>query len=141
MGGEMGKATDMTGLQFRMLNTKKGPAVWAPRAQCDKSAYRTLMREVLERESNLRIVQAEAAELLLKDGPPRSVTGVLLRDGRRFLSGAVILTPGTFLNGVAHVGENIYTCGRSGEPRARSVYCGLSRDGSVCADGPTVGIG
>jgi len=116
LGGVMGEVTDRAGIQFRLLNTSRGPAVWSPRAQCDKSVYRTLMREILEREPNLRIVQAEAAELLLDTGPPRSVTGVLLRDGRRFLSGAVILTPGTFLNGVAHVGENIYTCGRSGEP-------------------------
>src|SRR5512139_2689954 len=94
LGGVMGEVTDRAGIQFRLLNTSRGPAVWSPRAQCDKSVYRTLMREVLEREPNLRIVQAEAAELLFDNGHPRRVTGVLLLDGRRFLSGAVILTPG-----------------------------------------------
>ena len=116
LGGVMGQITDQTGIQFRLLNTSRGPAVWSPRAQCDKRAYRMRMREVLEREPNLRILQAEAAELVIDDGPPRCVRGVLLRDGRRISSGAVVLTPGTFLNGLAHIGENIYTCGRSGEP-------------------------
>ena len=116
LGGVMGELTDRAGIQFRLLNTRRGPAVWSPRAQCDKRAYRTLMREYLEREANLRIVQAEAAEVMLEAGPPRRVTGVLLRDGRQLTCEAAILTPGTFLNGLAHIGENIYTCGRSGEP-------------------------
>ena len=116
LGGVMGELTDRAGIQFRLLNTRRGPAVWSPRAQCDKRAYRMLMREYLERETNLRIVQAEVAEVMLEDGPPRRVTGVLLRDGRQLTCDAAILTPGTFLNGLAHVGENIYTCGRSGEP-------------------------
>jgi tRNA uridine 5-carboxymethylaminomethyl modification enzyme len=116
LGGVMGELTDRAGIQFRLLNTSRGPAVWSPRAQCDKRAYRTLMREYLEREANLRIVQAEAAEVMLEAGPPRRVTGVLLRDGRQLTCEAAILTPGTFLNGLAHIGENIYTCGRSGEP-------------------------
>jgi tRNA uridine 5-carboxymethylaminomethyl modification enzyme len=116
LGGVMGELTDRAGIQFRLLNTRRGPAVWSPRAQCDKLAYRTLMRECLEREANLRIVQAEAAEVMIEAGPPRRVTGVLLRDGRQLTCQAAILTPGTFLNGLAHIGENIYTCGRSGEP-------------------------
>jgi tRNA uridine 5-carboxymethylaminomethyl modification enzyme len=116
LGGVMGEITDRAGIQFRLLNTGRGPAVWSPRAQCDKLAYRTLMRECLEREANLRIVQAEAAEVMIEAGPPRRVTGVLLRDGRQLTCQAAILTPGTFLNGLAHIGENIYTCGRSGEP-------------------------
>jgi tRNA uridine 5-carboxymethylaminomethyl modification enzyme len=116
LGGVMGEVTDQAGIQFRLLNTSRGPAVWSPRAQCDKRAYRTYMREVLEREPNLRIMQAEAAELIIREGAPRRVCGVLLRDGRSISSGAVVLTPGTFLNGLAHIGENIYICGRSGEP-------------------------
>ena len=116
LGGVMGELTDRAGIQFRLLNTRRGPAVWSPRAQCDKRAYRTLMREYLECEANLRIVQAEVAEVMLEAGPPRRVTGVLLRDGRQLRCDAAILTPGTFLNGLAHIGENIYTCGRSGEP-------------------------
>jgi tRNA uridine 5-carboxymethylaminomethyl modification enzyme len=116
LGGVMGELTDRAGIQFRLLNTRRGPAVWSPRAQCDKRAYRMLMREYLEREANLRIVQAEVAEVMLEAGPPRRVTGVVLRDGRQLTCDATILTPGTFLNGLAHIGENIYTCGRSGEP-------------------------
>ncbi len=116
LGGLMGEITDRVGIQFRLLNTSRGPAVWSPRAQCDKQQYRVLMRELLEREPNLRIIQAEAAELVIRHGSPRQARGVTLRDGRTIPSEAVILTPGTFLNGLAHIGENVYTCGRSGEP-------------------------
>lgn len=116
LGGVMGEVTDAVGIQFRLLNTSRGPAVWSPRAQCDKKQYRIRMREVLEEEPNLRILQAEVAELVLaEDGPSRRVTGVLLRDGRVLASDAVIVTTGTFLNGLAHVGETTYTCGRNGE--------------------------
>ena len=68
LGGVMGEITDRAGIQFRLLNTSRGPAVWSPRAQCDKREYRLLMREVLEREPNLRIMQAEAAQLVLEEG-------------------------------------------------------------------------
>jgi tRNA uridine 5-carboxymethylaminomethyl modification enzyme len=112
LGGLMGEVADAVGIQFRLLNTSRGPAVWSPRAQMDKRLYRVRMREVLEKEPNLRIKQAEVAALAL-DG--RRVTGVHLRDGRRIDAGAVIVTTGTFLNGLAHVGEMRYTCGRNGE--------------------------
>ena len=112
LGGLMGEVADAVGIQFRLLNTSRGPAVWSPRAQMDKRMYRVHMREVLEQEPNLRIKQAEVASLAL-DG--RRVTGVNLRDGRRIDAGAVIVTTGTFLNGLAHVGENRYSCGRNGE--------------------------
>jgi tRNA uridine 5-carboxymethylaminomethyl modification enzyme len=112
LGGLMGEVADAVGIQFRLLNTSRGPAVWSPRAQMDKRMYRVQMREVLEKEPNLRIKQAEVASLAL-DG--RRVTGVNLRDGRRIDSGAVIVTTGTFLNGLAHVGEMQYSCGRNGE--------------------------
>ena len=112
LGGLMGEVADAVGIQFRLLNTSRGPAVWSPRAQMDKRMYRVHMREVLEKEPNLRIKQAEVASLDL-DG--RRVTGVNLRDGRRIDAGAVIVTTGTFLNGLAHVGENRYSCGRNGE--------------------------
>ena len=115
LGGVMGEVTDEVGIQFRLLNTSRGPAVWSPRAQCDKKQYRIRMREVLEREPNLRILQAEVAQLQITDGPARRVTGVLLRDGRSLSSEAVIVTTGTFLNGLAHVGEMKYSCGRNGE--------------------------
>jgi len=114
LGGAMGEVTDAVGIQFRLLNTSRGPAVWSPRAQCDKKLYRMRMRELLEAEPNLRILQAEVAELILEDAP-RRVRGVRLRDGRSVECGAVIITTGTFLNGLAHVGEMTYTCGRNGE--------------------------
>jgi tRNA uridine 5-carboxymethylaminomethyl modification enzyme len=114
LGGVMGEVTDSVGIQFRLLNTSRGPAVWSPRAQCDKKQYRLRMRELLEREPNLRILQAEVAELTI-EGSPRRVTGVLLRDGRTISSDRVIVTTGTFLNGLAHVGEMKYSCGRNGE--------------------------
>jgi tRNA uridine 5-carboxymethylaminomethyl modification enzyme len=112
LGGVMGEVTDAVGIQFRLLNTSRGPAVWSPRAQCDKKQYRIKMREVLEREPNLRILQAEVAQLVIDTD---RVTGVLLRDGRTISSDCVVVTTGTFLNGLAHVGEMKYSCGRSGE--------------------------
>ena len=115
LGGLMGEVTDAVGIQFRLLNTSRGPAVWSPRAQCDKKQYRLRMREVLEREPNLRILQAEVAQIQIQDGPRRRATGVLLRDGRTLAGDAVIVTTGTFLNGLAHVGEMKYSCGRNGE--------------------------
>jgi len=119
LGGVMGEITDAVGIQFRLLNTSRGPAVWSPRAQCDKKLYRLKMREILEKEPHLRILQAEVASLLFSEGSSgqaeRRVTGVLLRDGRTLQSEAVVVTTGTFLNGLAHVGEQKYSCGRSGE--------------------------
>ena len=115
LGGVMGEVTDRAGIQFRLLNTSRGPAVWSPRAQCDKKQYRLRMREVLEREPNLRILQAEVAELVISESAPRRVQGVLLCDGRTIGCGTVIVTTGTFLNGLAHIGEQKYMCGRSGE--------------------------
>src|SRR6202171_4027477 len=114
LGGIMGEVADAVGIQFRLLNTSRGPAVWSPRAQMDKKMYRVRMREVLENEPNLHIKQAEVGALLIEDFP-RRVTGVHLRDGRQILAGAVIITTGTFLNGLAHVGEMKYSCGRNGE--------------------------
>jgi tRNA uridine 5-carboxymethylaminomethyl modification enzyme len=112
LGGVMGEIADAVGIQFRLLNTSRGPAVWSPRAQCDKKQYRIKMREVLEREPNLRILQAEVAQLVIENA---RVTGVLLHDGRTISSDCVIVTTGTFLNGLAHVGETKYRCGRNGE--------------------------
>src|SRR6201995_2323598 len=98
LGGVMGEVADAVGIQFRLLNTSRGPAVWSPRAQCDKKQYRIRMKEVLEREPDLRIVQAEVGRLVLTDGGPRRVTGVELRDGRVLDAEAVVVTTGTFLN-------------------------------------------
>src|ERR1700692_1950514 len=88
LGGVMGELTDSVGIQFRLLNTSRGPAVWSPRAQCDKKQYRLRMREILEKEPNLRILQAEVAQLLIEEGKPNRIRGVLLRDGRTVESDA-----------------------------------------------------
>ncbi len=136
LGGIMGEVTDAVGIQFRLLNTSRGPAVWSPRAQCDKQAYRMKMREVLESQPNLKIKQAEVVDLVIEDSqtnhpersegsresdanfPARIVRGVRLRDGRSISAAAVIITTGTFLNGLIHCGEQQYPAGRSGEPNA-----------------------
>src|ERR1700723_1406757 len=183
LGGVMGEVTDAVGIQFRLLNTSRGPAVWSPRAQCDKQAYRLKMREVLESQPNLKIKQAEVADLILensqfpvlsspqgregfdsaRDGKTSlqesassfglrasatpfaevsshplpgngtgnrelrtensgireaRVLGIRLRDGRTVGARAVIITTGTFLNGLIHCGEQQYPAGRSGEPAA-----------------------
>jgi len=162
LGGIMGEVTDAVGIQFRLLNTSRGPAVWSPRAQCDKQAYRLKMREVLESQPNLQIKQAEVAELIVEGSHhPSAVThrqdreghdfsraepaanedaasaaevlasrqrptteyqrrilGIKLRDGRTVGAHAVIITTGTFLNGLIHCGEQQYPAGRSGEPAA-----------------------
>lgn len=118
LGGVMGEVADATGIQFRLLNTSRGPAVWSPRAQCDKALYRVKMREVLEAQPNLFIKQAEVINLLLdpnEDGT-RTLRGLLLRDGRTVLAKATVITTGTFLNGLIHCGEQQYAAGRSGEP-------------------------
>jgi tRNA uridine 5-carboxymethylaminomethyl modification enzyme len=158
LGGIMGEITDAVGIQFRLLNTSRGPAVWSPRAQCDKQAYRLKMREVLESQPNLKIKQAEVADLMVEplapghwrsansptqpaenrelstenwpsesqagsatasnDDERKRVTGIRLRDGRSVGASAVIITTGTFLNGLIHCGEQQYPAGRSGEPAA-----------------------
>ncbi len=133
LGGVMGEVIDAVGIQFRLLNTSRGPAVWSPRAQADKKQYRARMRQVLESEPNLRIKQAEVVDLVLGNPvgavrePPLQpdglcALGIRLLDGRRVEAGAVIVTTGTFLNGLIHCGENKYPAGRSGE--APSVMLG-----------------
>jgi tRNA uridine 5-carboxymethylaminomethyl modification enzyme len=116
LGGVMGEVADSVGIQFRLLNTSRGRAVWSPRAQCDKKLYRMRMKEVLEREPNLSIKQAEVAALIIEDD---RVRGVRLMDGRNIRCSAVIITTGTFLNGLAHIGEQRFTCGRNGEPSSQ----------------------
>jgi tRNA uridine 5-carboxymethylaminomethyl modification enzyme len=116
LGGVMGELTDAVGIQFRLLNTSRGPAVWSPRAQCDKKQYRIRMRQWLENEPNLRILQAEVGELRFEPTETgRRIVGVRLKDGRDLLAEAVVVTTGTFLNGLAHIGEQKNACGRSGE--------------------------
>src|SRR6266550_2124054 len=113
LGGVMGQAGDEAGIQFRLLNTSRGPAVWSPRAQADKAGYRYVMRRILERTPNLFIKQAEVTEVLFEKN---RIAGIELLDGRRVASSAVVLTTGTFLNGLIHIGEKRFTAGRNGEP-------------------------
>src|ERR1041385_3660128 len=100
LGGEMGKATDMTGLQFRMLNLKKGPAVWAPRAQCDKKAYQFRLKWICERERNLDLRQGQCLKLLAEHG---RIQGIETTFGVQYLGKAVVVTTGTFLKGLMHI--------------------------------------
>jgi tRNA uridine 5-carboxymethylaminomethyl modification enzyme len=158
LGGIMGEVADAVGIQFRLLNASRGPAVWSPRAQCDKQLYRVKMREVLESQPGLHIRQAEVVDLVVDEidrdrgsgvrcqkdegareqgsqgteeqglrdlgteglrdtfRPRRKILGLKLRDGRRLMAGATIITTGTFLNGLIHCGEERYPAGRSGEP-------------------------
>ena len=118
LGGEMGKATDMTGLQFRMLNKKKGPAVWAPRAQCDKKAYQFRMKWVCESEQNLDVKQGQSAKILHKHGLAFGIETTL---EVQFIGTTIIITTGTFLRGLMHIGANQQSGGRSGDAAAMSL--------------------
>jgi tRNA uridine 5-carboxymethylaminomethyl modification enzyme len=122
LGGEMGLATDLTGLQFRMLNTRKGPAVRAPRAQCDKKAYQFRMKWVLEREPNLDLRQAQCAKLLQRDG---AIYGVETTFDVQFPGKTVIVTTGTFLRGLMHIGLSQQPGGRGGEAAATGLSASL----------------
>src|SRR6266478_9177362 len=115
IGGEMGKVTDMTGLQFRMLNTKKGPAVWAPRAQCDKKAYQFRLKWICEREPSLDLRQGQTSKLLHGD---QEVHGVETTLEVQYHAKTVVVTTGTFLMGLMHIGTNQQSGGRAGESAA-----------------------
>ncbi|HSA94185.1 MAG TPA: FAD-dependent oxidoreductase, partial [Terriglobales bacterium] len=140
LGGIMGEVTDAVGIQFRLLNTSRGPAVWSPRAQCDKQQYRLKMRQVLESQPHLTVKQAEVVDLIVEEfsvpssefsetapdtedrelrtenSSRRVCRGVRLHDGRIIGAQAVIITTGTFLNGLIHCGEQTHPAGRAGEP-------------------------
>lgn len=126
LGGEMGKATDMTGLQFRMLNTKKGPSVWAPRAQCDKKAYQFRLKWVCERQENLDVKQGQAAKLLHEGG---EVLGVETTLEVQYFGKTVVVTTGTFLRGLMHIGANQQSGGRAGESAAMNLSGSLREVG------------
>ena len=112
LGGIMGRVTDRAGIQFRMLNQRKGPAVWGPRAQCDRMDYAAAVREALESVPNLFMRSDMATDVLVEDG---EVTGVVTQLGQTFKARCVILTSGTFMNGLIHIGERNYGGGRMGE--------------------------
>lgn len=113
LGGEMARNIDATGIQFRVLNTKKGPAVRASRAQADRDQYRARMKQVVESQPSLDLKQGQAVRLLVEGG---RVAGVETRDGLRFMAATVVLTTGTFMRGLIHVGLVHYPGGRAGEP-------------------------
>ena len=126
LGGEMGKVTDLTGLQFRMLNTRKGPSVWAPRAQCDKKAYQFRLKWVCERQPRLDCKQGQTTRLVTEDGV---VCGVETSLDVRFLAKAVVVTTGTFLRGLMHVGSNQQSGGLAGEAAAMGLSGSLAELG------------
>jgi len=126
MGGEMGKATDMTGLQFRMLNTKRGPSVWAPRAQCDKKAYQFRLKWICERQENLDLRQGQITKILHRNG---EAYGVETTMEVQYHGTTVVVTTGTFLRGLMHIGQNQQAGGRAGEGAAMSLSGSLKELG------------
>ncbi|RFT16808.1 MAG: tRNA uridine 5-carboxymethylaminomethyl modification enzyme GidA [Candidatus Saccharicenans subterraneus] len=126
LGGLMGLLADETGIHFRLLNRSRGGAVQGPRAQCDKAAYRLTMKKWLEETRNLRLLQAVVTRLIF-DGD--RITGVICQDGTKIKAEAVILTPGTFLNGLIHIGLNSYPAGRANEPPATELAHSLRECG------------
>ncbi|MDA8298827.1 MAG: tRNA uridine-5-carboxymethylaminomethyl(34) synthesis enzyme MnmG [Deltaproteobacteria bacterium] len=126
LGGEMGKATDKTGIQFRTLNTKKGPAVRSSRAQADMFRYKTYMKKALESEQNLTIIQSMVDSLIVKNA---KVSGVVLWTGEQLFADAVILTTGTFLRGLVHIGLFNYNAGRAGDFASNKLSLSLIENG------------
>jgi tRNA uridine 5-carboxymethylaminomethyl modification enzyme len=128
LGGEMGKAIDATGIQFRMLNATKGPAVWAPRAQADKVAYQYSMKHRLEKTANLEIKQGTIEELLVESD---RIYGVRTKEGIEYHTKALILSSGTFLKGLLHIGETNYSGGRAGDQPAVGLSASLEKFGLI----------
>jgi tRNA uridine 5-carboxymethylaminomethyl modification enzyme len=126
LGGIMGRVIDRTGIQFRLLNRSRGPAVQSPRAQADRALYRTEMRRVLEATPNLHLRQGVVVDLIVENN---QVIGVELQDSRRFGSEAVVVATGTFLNGTIHAGRKIFSAGRAGEPASIELAESLKRLG------------
>lgn len=126
LGGIMGRIIDRTGIQFRLLNRSRGPAVRSPRAQADRALYRTEMRRTLEATPNLHLRQGLVVDLIVKNG---RINGVELQDTRRLHSKAVVVATGTFLNGLIHTGRRSYTAGRAGEPASIELAESLKRLG------------
>ncbi|HEX2580711.1 MAG TPA: tRNA uridine-5-carboxymethylaminomethyl(34) synthesis enzyme MnmG [Dongiaceae bacterium] len=126
LDGIMGRATDRAGIQFRMLNRSKGPAVWGPRAQTDRALYRRAVQALLAEHSGLTIRAGAAADILIRHG---RIAGVLCEDGSEFAAGAVIVATGTFLNGLIHIGTRTIPAGRVGEAPSRALAATLKRLG------------
>lgn len=126
LGGIMGRVADRTGIQFRLLNRSRGPAVQSPRTQSDRALYRTEMRKMLEHTTNLHLRQGMVVDLLVDKG---KILGVEMQDGRRIAARAVVIAAGTFLNGLVHTGRRTYTAGRAGEPASIELAETLKRLG------------
>jgi tRNA uridine 5-carboxymethylaminomethyl modification enzyme len=126
LGGIMGRVADRTGIQFRLLNRSRGPAVQSPRAQTDRALYRTEMRKMLEHTPNLHLRQGMVIDLLVKN---EKILGVEMQDGRRIAARSVVIAAGTFLNGLVHTGQRTYTAGRAGEPASIELAETLKRLG------------
>jgi len=128
LDGLMGRTADLGGIQFRVLNRRKGPAVRGPRAQADRKLYAHAMQAAIRAVPNLEIIEAEADDLLIRSG---RLSGVRLADGREIATGAVVLTTGTFLRGLIHIGEKQIPAGRVGEAPAMGLSCTLKNLGLV----------
>jgi tRNA uridine 5-carboxymethylaminomethyl modification enzyme len=126
LGGEMGKAADMTGLQFRMLNKRKGPAVWSPRAQCDKKAYQMRLKSTCESQQNLDVMQGQSLNILHRNG---EVYGIEAASQIQYHASAIVIATGTFLNGLTHTGFRNDPGGRAGEPSSSSLSESLKEVG------------
>lgn len=126
LGGIMGRVIDRTGIQFRLLNRSRGPAVQSPRAQADRMRYRAEMRRTLESTTNLHLRQGKVVDLILREG---RVIGVELEDGRQVGAKAIVVATGTFLNGLVHTGRRTYSAGRAGEPASIELAESLKRLG------------
>ena len=126
IGGEMGRNTDLTGLQFRMLNTSKGPSVWAPRAQCDKKAYQFRLKWVCEQQDNLTLIQGQASRILFQG---KEVRGIETNLGVHYEGSTVVITTGTFLRGLMHIGSAQAKGGRAGESAALGLSDSLAELG------------
>lgn len=126
LGGEMGKVIDSTGIQFRMLNETKGPAVWAPRAQADKVAYQYAMKHRLEKTPNLEIKQGTIEDLLVIND---HISGVITKEGIIYHTKALVLSSGTFMRGLLHIGETNYSGGRAGDQPAMGLSASLEKLG------------
>jgi tRNA uridine 5-carboxymethylaminomethyl modification enzyme len=126
LDGLMGRVADAAGIQFRLLNRRKGPAVRGPRTQADRKLYRTAMQAAISAQPNLEVIEGEAADLLIADG---RLQGLTLGDGRQLSCGAVVLTTGTFLGGLIHIGERQIRAGRVNEPASLQLSAALRRTG------------
>ena len=126
LGGELAKSADLSGIHFRMLNRSKGPAVWAPRSQNDRQQYHLLMREAVEKQQNIHLMEAIIEGIIVEQG---KVKGVISQIGCYYYAPKVILATGTFLKGKIHIGKISYSGGRSGEPSAEELSDSLSAMG------------